>query len=78
MSKHWGVVKLSVQKMKERGFEFDEPRNGSVHVVNMPFYRREDLDAANEKTMRIRECIVGFIPPELVRVRDVMPKSTHL
>jgi hypothetical protein len=61
---NFGIVKLSTELMRARGFEFDEPSEGQVHVTNMPFYRQEDRELANIKTLQMCECVVEYIEAE--------------
>ena len=61
LKENFGVAKLSTELMRARGFQFDEPSEGQVHVTNMPFYRHEDREAANTKTFQMRECVVEYI-----------------
>lgn len=61
---NFGILKLSVAKMRVRQFEFDEEAEGHVNVINMPFYRPEDRDLANAKASSMLECVEEFIPPQ--------------
>ncbi len=62
LTEHHGVLKLSVERMRVRGFVFDEPIAGHVNVTNMPFYRSEDRDLATSKAFSLIECFEEFIP----------------
>jgi hypothetical protein len=61
---NFGVIKLSVEKMAARGFEFDQPSDdGHVNVVNMPFYRTEEMDAAKQQELSLLECVEEMLAP---------------
>jgi len=69
MQEHFGVMKLSVEKLRKRGFEFDEPVAGHVNITNVPFYRKDDeeeLKRANESSSWMIECVEEIIPANAV------------
>jgi hypothetical protein len=59
-----GVLKLSVERMLVRGFQFDEPIEGHVHVTNIPFYSQAhlpaEIEAANLSSAYMIECCDGY------------------
>jgi hypothetical protein len=64
LTENFGVMKFSVAKLQGRGFEFDEPTaDGHVNCTNVPFYRPEDIEAANRNTESMRECCEEVLPP---------------
>lgn len=64
LTTNYGVLKLSVEKLRMRGFEFDDPVEGHVCIINMPFYREEDRDEAAQKALLLLECVEEVLPPE--------------
>lgn len=55
-----GVIRLVVERMQLRDFEFDLPIAGHVHVTNVPFYSPKHLpdqvDEANVCSALLIEC----------------------
>lgn len=63
LEENFGVLRLSVERMEARGFQFDEPAQGHVNVTNMPFYRAEERDLASAKSLQMLECVEEILPP---------------
>lgn len=57
------VFKLSVEKLRNRNVEFDEPdETGHFHATNVPFDRPEERGALNAMASLMCECVVECIP----------------
>jgi hypothetical protein len=76
LNEHFGAAKLSVELLRARNFQFDEPKDGYVHITNAPFYRHDDaeeLKRSEASSMLMLEAIVAMIPKEKVGITSISP-----